>query len=549
MKLRFSNIFPKTKSGKKDLWFGVISGMLIGISYPPIPLPYLIFVAFVPYFTVLERRNGLAEINRFTYFTAFIFNFITLYWVGGWLPNTDPFLMIAGTTLLFFNPLVFLIPSTLYYLTKKYVNKKLALYLFPLFWITFEFAYSLTDFKFPWLTLGNSLSHFTNYIQIADIIGVYGLSLLVLYANIFVFIFKKRLSDKEKPGRRPFLAFLLCIIIPLIYGNIKIVSSKLNSKSVRVGLIQPNIDPNEKWKDGNLSDKLEGYFLLSEKAISEGAEIIIWPETALPVYLLAGNYSTEVHRIREFVDSNNVAILTGMPDATFYNKNNAPEDAKPLRNGNLLYTSYNSILLFNPRNRNIQKYGKINLVPFGEKVPLVDAFPFLGDWIKWNVGISGWNTGKDTTVFKIKINGNNTIKVGGLVCIESIFPIFTTAFVRKGAEFIAVVTNDSWYGDTSGPYQHKEISVIRAVENKRAVVRAANGGISCLIDPFGRTIAVTAMYTRDYLVVDVPLEQKLTFYTKHPWLIPLSASLVSIIIILLSLFVKIKKKFHDRPPK
>ena len=118
---------PKTperrKEIRKELLLGLLSGVMIGLSYPPIPLPYLVFVAFVPYFIVIQKREGLADINRFTYFTAFIFNLITLYWVGGWLPNSDPFLMVAGTTLLFFNPVVFLIPSTLYYFTKKYVNK------------------------------------------------------------------------------------------------------------------------------------------------------------------------------------------------------------------------------------------------------------------------------------------------------------------------------------------------------------------------------------------------------------------------------------------
>ena len=540
---------PKTperrKEIRKELLLGLLSGVMIGLSYPPIPLPYLVFVAFVPYFFVIQKREGLADINRFTYFTMFIYNLITLYWVGGWLPNSDPFLMVAGTTLLFFNPLVFLIPSTLYYLTKKYVNKNLALFLFPLFWITFEFAYSLTDFNFPWLTLGNSLSYFTNYIQIADIIGVYGLSALILFANIFAYRFKKDLLPNRGINKTQLAMFVAIIVIPIIYGNYNIVSFSSQTGNVKIGLIQPNMDPNEKWKNGDLNEKIDSYFELSLKAIDEGAKIIIWPETALPVYLLAGNYFNEVSRIGEFVKTNNIPILTGMPDATYYyDPDKAPKYAKPIRDGKVMYTSYNSILLFNPNSREIQKYGKMKLVPFGEKVPLVNSLPFLGDWIKWSVGMSGWNTGRDTTVFKVKTE-TKEFQVGGIVCIESIYPIFTSIFVEKGAELIAVVTNDSWYGDTSGPYQHKEISVIRAVENKRSVVRAANGGISCLIDPLGRTIAETSMYTRNYLVVDVPLNSELTFYTENPWLIPMSASAISIMIILLSIVGKIKRKKND----
>ncbi|NOX64484.1 MAG: apolipoprotein N-acyltransferase [Chlorobi bacterium] len=542
-KYRNLNSPEQKKKIHRQLLLGLASGILIGLSFPPIPLPYLIFIGLVPYFFALQHREGLAEINRLTYFTAFFFNIIILYWVGGWLPNSDPFLMIAGTTLFFFNPVVFLIPSTLYYFAKKVFNKNIALLLLPFFWVTYEYAYSITDFKFPWLTFGNSLPYFTSYIQIAEIIGVYGLTLLIIYSNVFIYRSIKVYVEQKKFDKFSISVAAAILIIPIIYGNYKISNYSEPEKTIRVGLIQPNLDPNKKWQAGSLDEQLNLYLDLSSKAISSGAELLIWPETALPVYLLAGRYPNEVNRLHEFVDTNNIPILTGMPDATFYRDSSvAPEYAKPLSSGKMVYTSYNSILYFSPNSRDVQKYGKIKLVPFGEKVPLVDVLPFLGDWIKWEVGLSGWNTGRDTTVFNATVGGRS-IKIGGVICIESIYPDFTSVFVKKGAEFIAVVTNDSWYGDSSGPYQHKEISVIRAVENRRAVVRAANGGISCLIDPLGRTIADTKMYTRTFLVVDVPLEQELTFYTKHPLLIPLAASAVSIIIILLSLFVKIKRKF------
>ena len=531
------------KKIRKQLLLGLISGILIGLSFPPIPLPYLIFIGLVPYFFALQQREGLAEINRLTYFTAFFFNIITLYWVGGWLPNSDPFLMIAGTTLFFFNPIVFLIPSTLYYFAKKVFNKNIALLLLPFFWITFEYAYTITDFTFPWLTFGNSLSYFISYIQVAEFVGVYGLTLLIIFSNIFIYQSIRTYIQLKKIDKLSISIAAIILIIPIIYGNYKINNYSESKENIRVGLIQPNLDPNEKWKAGNLEDQFDLYLNLSNQAIKNGAKLAVWPETALPVYLLSGRYQYEIERLHEFVDTNNVAILTGMPDATFYrDPSKAPDDAKPTSDGKTVYTSYNSILLFQPNMQSVQKYGKMKLVPFGEKVPLVDILPFLGEWIKWEVGLSGWNTGRDTTVFNSTVVGRN-IKIGAVVCIESIYPGFTSVFVKKGAKFIAVVTNDSWYGDSSGPYQHKEISVLRAVENRRAVVRAANGGISCLIDPLGRTITETKMYTRDHLVVDVPIENELTFYTEYPLLIPLTASVVSLGIILLGLYLKIKRKF------
>ena len=533
------------KKIRKQLLLGLFSGILIGLSFPPIPLPYLMFVGLVPYFFALQKREGLAEINRLTYFTAFFFNIITLYWVGGWLPNSDPFLMIAGTTLFFFNPIVFLIPSTLYYFAKKVFNKSIALLLLPIFWVTFEYSYSITDFNFPWLTFGNSLPYFTSYIQVAEIIGVYGLSLLIIFSNVFIYRSINVYIQSKKLDKLSISISAAILIIPIIYGNYVINNYSIPEQKIRVGLIQPNLDPNKKWQAGSLEEQLDLYLELSEKAILSGAELLIWPETALPVYLLTGRYPNEVERLHEFVDTNNVPILTGMPDATFYrDPSKAPDDAKPTSDGKTVYTSYNSILLFQPNTQSVQKYGKMKLVPFGEKVPLVDILPFLGDWIKWEVGLSGWNTGRDTTVFNASVAGRN-IKIGAVVCIESIYRGFTSVFVKKGAEFIAIVTNDSWYGDSSGPYQHKEISVLRAVENRRSVVRAANGGISCLIDPLGRTIAETKMYTRDYLVVDVPLEKKLTFYTKFPLLIPLTASAISIVLIMMFVY-KFKMKLGSK---
>ncbi len=517
------------KQNRKELLLGLLSGVLLGLAFPPVPLPYLMFIGLVPYLIIVEKRTSLAEINRFTYFTMFFFNLITLYWVGSWTKDADPFLMIAGTVLMFFNPIVFLIPSTLYYLSKKYINKNIALFLLPWFWLFYEYIYSITDFKFPWLMLSNGLPYFTSYIQVADIIGSYGLTVLIVYANVFAYLTIKNSFAIKTKLLYPVL-FAVIIVLPIVYGVIKINGTDNNSDKISVGLIQPNLNPNKKWEVGNLDVQVDMYLSMSKEAIEKGAEILIWPETALPVYLLTNSYREETEKIQSFVDSLNIPLLTGMPHANFYfDKEKAPVDAKPLKNSEGAYTSYNSILFFAP-GKQVQQYGKIKLVPFGEKVPLVDAFPILGKWIKWNVGISSWNTGQDTLVFSTMLN-DRKISIGGVICIESIYPDFVAAFVEKGAEFIAVVTNDSWYGNSSGPYQHKEISVLRAVENRRSVVRAANGGISCIINPLGETIVDTEMFTKRVLVGEVELNKNLTIFTLYPLLFPYFSVLITLLVV------------------
>ena len=534
------------KKSRKELLLGVFSGILLGISFPPFPLYPLLFVALIPYFVILEKRDSLASINRFTYATIFVYNLIALYWVGSWQPETDPFLMIAGIALLFFNPIVFLIPSTLYYLARKTFGKRIALYLLPLFWGTMEYLYSITDFRFPWLTIGHSLSYFKTFIQIADVIGSFGLGILAIYINIFFYKAYKNYTVRKKYVFH-LSAGVILIIIPFIYGIIKINSYTEFEKRVNVGIVQPNLNPWNKWEAGNADEQLDLYLKLSRKEAAEGAELIIWPETALPVYLLAGGHHMETQRIKSFCDSNNVSIMTGMPDATFYfDEKNVPEEAKVTRAGNR-YTSYNAILLFQPNSDEIQRYGKMKLVPFGEKVPLVEHIPFLGDIFKWEVGISSWNTGKEQTVFRDKIK-SDSIRVAGIICIESIYPDFVAGFVNQNAQLIVVVTNDSWYGDSSGPYQHEAMSMLRAVENRRAVVRSANGGISCVIDPVGNVLINTKMYEQTSFTYPVPLQSKLTFYTQYPLILPFISLIISSAVVLwtiVSIFIQ-KRNKNDR---
>ena len=544
------NIFRKSESdlnsdNKKssERFLLVLSGILFGISFPPFPFPITLSIFFflIPYLFAIKNKTSLAEINKSSYLTFLTLSVITLYWVGSWQSKADPFLMIGGGVLLFFYPAVLLIISTLFYLTKKIFGNNISLWLLPIHWITVEYLLTLTDLKFPWLTLGHSLAKFTAFIQVADLIGSYGLSLIILYINVMLFKAAENFSQSFSKSIRLILVSILIFCVIIFYGFIKINNST-QQKTIKVGIVQPNLDPWEKWQTGGLTDLLNDYFELSDTCIKQGAKIVIWPETALPVYLLSAEYDYLTDSIYSYVGKNNIYLLTGMPDFQVYYEN-SPNDAKKSQNSDYYYTTYNSILLFNPISKEIQRYGKMHLVPLGEKVPFVESLTFLGDFFKWNVGISSWNTGRDTTIFNLVID-DDTIKLAGLVCFESVFPSFVSEFAKRGAEFLVVVTNDSWYGNSSGPYQHKEFAALRAVENRKAVVRCANGGISCLIDQFGRTIYETQMFTKESFVVDVPIVKQSSFYSENPDIIPILASAFSIWIIGLNILSKVKKSFN-----
>jgi len=191
------------KKIKKERLLLILSGVLLGISFPPFPFPFVLlsFVGFIPYLIVLRNRQTLAEINRATYLMAFVFCVVTVYWVGSWQAEADPFLMLAGGAMQLALPAVMIIPSTLYYLSSKVFKTKISFWLFPIFWVTAEYLLTLTDLKFPWLILGHGLAKFSTFIQAADIIGAFGLSLAVVYINLLLykaFFHYKEEREKEK---------------------------------------------------------------------------------------------------------------------------------------------------------------------------------------------------------------------------------------------------------------------------------------------------------------------------------------------------------------
>jgi len=534
------------KQRKKDRLLLILSGIILGISFPPVPFPFtlLIFIGLIPYFIVITKRTSLASVSRATFLFSMVFSLVTIYWVGSWSSEADPYLMLAGAALLLAYPSVMLIPSTLYYLAKKIFPKFDALWLFPIFWVTLEYLLTLTDLRFPWVLLGHGLAKFNLFIQGSDIIGTNGLSLVVAYINVLLFKSIIAKQNDNKFNLKPALIAAIIFISLMIYGVYKDSTFKISDKKIKVGIVQPNLNPWDKWSTGNLDQLTNQYLELSKKCVEDGAQLILWPETALPVYAFGGAFYMVENKILNFLDSNKVSLLTGMPDIIYYfDKDKIPDDAKFSKQGNYYYRTYNAVIGLNPGSRDIQRYGKMKLVPLGERVPFVDQLAFLGDIFKWGVGITGWNIGKDTTAFKIYNSNLDTIKVGGLVCYESVDPVFVTAFVQKGAEMITVVTNDSWYGRSSGPYQHKDFAMLRAVENRRSVVRCANGGISCIINAKGEILSQTELYTKTTLVGDVPIQNEKTFYSDNPLIVPVLCSVFSFWIFGMNILIWMKKKF------
>ncbi len=274
---------------------------------------------------------------------------------------------------------------------------------------------------------------------------------------------------------------------------------------IRVGIVQPNIDPWSKWEGANSlagrEKQVDDYLAFTRDQKKEDVQMSVWPETAILFDLPA--IPGQRDRLRQTLDSLGMTLTSGYINYKYYEAGRSPATSSVIRGTNVHYDSFNSILFLDPKNNLIQSYSKMRLVPFAERIPYAESIPFLIEPLRWGVGISNWGIGSDSTVFE---DSTLHVKFLAMVCYESIFPEFVSSFVNRGAEFLVFITNDSWWGNTSGARQHCQIAALRAVENRRWVVRCANGGISCFVDPLGRMYDKTEMYTEASIVRSIGTE-------------------------------------------
>ena len=535
----------KGKFFTSQLALGAVSGLLLGLSFPPFHLEWLAFVGLIPFLFAIEDAPNYKEVFKLTYFAFLVFNIITIYWVGGWSTGADPFLLIGGAALVIGHPLFFTIPMLVYHFVKKRLGKITGLFLFPFLYLSFEHLHSITEVAFPWLTLGYSQSYNLADIQFASYTGLFGVSLQILIVNVlFTYTLMLWLNNREHNLRRAGTAFalgLLLIIIPEIYGSVVLNNARDTTyrRTLRVAVIQPDINPYAKWEAAP-DEILHTYETETKGILYKNPELVVWPETAIPFYILLPPYSYDRQSLQTFIDTTGISLLSGVPLAHYFSDST---QAGPTSHYdefmNEYYDAYNGAALFMPHSDEYQTYRKIVLVPFGERIPYADAVPFLIKPLKWGVGISNWSRGKDTTVFRLE----DGLRFSTVICYESVFPGFVREFVRKGADFLVIITNDGWYGKSSGPYQHAAYAIFRAIENRRAVVRSANTGISEFINPYGQYIGkLTKLEERATLFANIPIDDQITFYSEHGNWIAHLAEIIASASIILGLFLKFRHK-------
>jgi len=474
----------------------IISGLLLTLCFPKPGLSYLAFFALVPWLVSMEKMT-IKESFYSGFFTGF-FHFITLlYWIiptvityGGLHP------VLAVSTLTLLCVYLSLYPAIFAFLIKKmYPVSCFTPILAACLWTGLEYIRTYAFTGFPWGLLGYSQYSNLSLIQIADISGVYGVSFLIVLINYLVATiwtgFKKNPRKKQGIAVGYTVLFLSGIVF---YGHHKIAvidsQIKTSDKPV-IRVVQGNIQQDQKWSDAFKTKTVEKYVHLSKTASIVKPDLIIWPETALPFYY--GYDRPLSDQVDLCVRESKTNFLIGSPAFKSNEKG-------------ILF--YNRAYMLNRFSILTGTYDKLHLVPFGEYVPLGDYLTFLG---KITAQAGNFSMG-DTSFIPLRFNDHKT---GVLICFEILFPTISSGFVQNGADILTTITNDAWFGKTSAAQQHFSIAVFRAVENRRSIARAANTGISGFIDPNGKILKATPLFTDQTVTQALPALTGISFYTRY----------------------------------
>lgn len=481
---------------------------------------------------------------------------VAISWISlsGLRENADSFLIIAGIAVIIIYPLFFIPPVILFYfINKKFSSGKFILFpllTLPFLWTGFEYLSSLGQINFPWLFAGNTQTYNLVKIQFAEYTGVFGVSFWICLISVFIYFLINKINLREWKivSIRSFAVFFVIMLLyfaPDFFNLFNDVDKFLNEKNlpnskIKLGIVQPNVNPWNKWS-GKQNDIIADYIAQIKEIHSANSDVqmIILPETALPYYYRERYFEERYTLLKNLCDSLNVPLLIGTPDLRYYDDEaSAPVDAKFMKSTGRKYDTYNSAVLFEPKNEReiFQKHDKIKLVPGSERVPYQEIFPFTKSLIEWGVGLGSWQIGRDTNLFQLK----NNIKFNTAICYESVYPEFFSEFVNKGADFSVIITNDGWWGKFFGTYQHNRFAVFRAIENRRWIARCANTGISDFIDPEGKMYDQTEINEKANIIRTIPTVTEKTFFTKNGDLFSKVCLVLGLIIFGVSFFIKKK---------
>jgi apolipoprotein N-acyltransferase len=528
----------------------ISTGLLLTLSFPFTgSLTPLAFVAWIPLLLIEDQihRSSYRPRKLFlhAYISFLIYNLGTTWWVY--------YASAEGAYMAFIlNSLIMASAFQLFHFTKRNVGKKEGYLSLIIYWIAFEYFHYNWESSWPWLTLGNVFSIRPAWVQWYDHTGVLGGSLWILCLNLILFkIIRNIIVLKETIRIQTPLFYVsgILLLAPLTISFVQYFSFEEKLNPIEVTAIQPNIDPyNEKFHS-DVFGQLDKLLLLGTRKITEQTDLIVAPETAISLSFDEDGLNSPMNfseAVKEYFKSREKyfkgkPICIGASTHRYFDSKNS--FASQQIESNRYIEHYNTSVLIN--SGNFSFIHKSKLVPGVEKIPFAKTFPFLEDM---SIDLGG-TTGTLGIEAEPQIFETSKAKFAPVICYESAFGEFVSQQCRKGAELICIITNDGWWHDTPGYKQHASFASLRAIENRRSVVRAANTGISCFVDQKGNILQATDWWVPAVISGTVNLNSELSFYTIYGDVLGRSLSFVAVLLVLFSLVRKFKNYFskNDSP--
>lgn len=505
----------------------LISAMLLSISWPTYGIPFFIFFALVP---LLMMEHGVSKFSNFkrkswvvfglSYLCFIIWNIVTTGWLYGSKNPDGSHSMMAVLIPILANSFLYSLVFQCYHWYKNAQGSYWGLAFFVAIWMSFEKFHMNWELTWPWLNLGNVFSDYPELVQWYDTLGATGGSFWILLINVLIFytirVFEAGRKRKDLIRNSSIVALL--IILPMIISLVKF--NNFDEKpigQVNVLMLQPALDPYaEKYSKDSVTIVKE-LLALAEQNTKGKIDYYIAPETAIPgrgsISETAFEKSVLLNDVKGFLAKHPGSVFTtGISSHRFYKSDkNLPKEAYQL-NPQLWVESYNSAVQIIP-NQKVEVYHKGKLVPGVEIFPYMSVLkPLLGDaMIDLGGTVASLGIDEERVAFS---NPFNKGKIAPIICYESIYGEFVTEYVKKGANFLAIVTNDSWWGVTEGHKQLLSYAKLRAIETRREIARSANSGISAHINAKGEILEDTFYGDQTALFAKVNLYDNETFYVK-----------------------------------
>ncbi len=511
--MRMSDL--KAISYLRHFLLSAFSGVLLVLSFPKVGIAVLAWIALIPLFVSIDNQKP-----GYAFWLGFAFGLVhyagLLYWIAGVMHNYGHLPIIVSIAIL----VLLVVYLSLYTAVFTYITayaKRAGLspvITSPILWVSLEYLRSKLLTGFPWENI--SYSQYSNLyvIQICDILGNYGLSFYIVLVNAILacLIWRQNaVRDRITPFKPCILALVTITLVYWGYGVYRLqdIEQKLKiSPKVGTAVIQGSIRQDFKWSPLRQTETVDIYNRLSQAATNGfKTDILIWPETAVPFYFQDPNpLSAAIMQLTNRLQTN---LLFGAPA---YDRNDE---------GRTMY--FNSAYLLPPQGNIMGRYDKVHLVPFGEYVPARSLLPFAGKLVG---SIGDFTPGRSVTPLTV-----GRLRIGTLICFESIFPELAKEQVRNGANLLVNITNDAWFGRSSAPYQHMSMAVFRAIENRVSLARAANTGVSMFVRPTGEITQSTSLFTQTFLRENVCLLSEKTIYNRLGDFFPTVCFILSIVVI------------------